>query len=68
MWGFFKERNTIVLTPVGIHKSHYREMKQVGIIFKLDKAEINWKNFKELNEEQIIMGCAESRPIGIARN
>lgn len=53
---------------MGIRKSYYRELQGGGVLFKLEKAEISWKNCKELTEEEVTMGCAENGSIGMDRD
>lgn len=56
---FLKKGNTIDLTSVGIHKSCYSELQGGGVVFKCEKADISWKNYKELTEEGATMGFAD---------
>lgn len=38
------------------------------MLFKLEKAEISWKNCKEQTEKEVTVGCAETGSVGMDRN
>lgn len=48
---------------VGIHKSCYSELQGGGVVFKPEKADISWKNCKELTEEGVTGGFADKRKV-----
>ena len=56
---FLKKGNPIDLMSVGTHKSCYSELQGGGVLFKPEKADISWKNCKELTEEGVTMSCAD---------
>lgn len=52
---------------MGIRKLYYRGLHGGEVLFKLEEAELSWKNCKKLTEEEVTAACAEKVPIGMDR-